>query len=61
MPNAEKVSAAMTATSVPTTMPTKPVISGVTSAIDTSFERTVAAFDTGIDFQNRTLRSRRSS
>jgi hypothetical protein len=49
------------ATSVPTTMPTIAAISGVTSAIDTSFESTVAAFDTGIDFQNSTLRSRRSS
>ncbi len=55
------VSAVTTHSARPMRMPTAVASSGASSRAQATFEPTVAASEIGIDFQNRMLRSRRSS
>ena len=61
MPLTVKVSADTTHSTRPSAMPTPTATSGASSSAQTSLDSTVSRSEIGRDFQNSTLRSRRSS
>src|SRR6185437_981480 len=60
-PCSESVSANSISIRMPVTVPTTTAMNGATTVAAMTLESTVAASETGSDFQNRMLRSRRSS
>src|SRR6185437_3513023 len=60
-PCSESVSANSISIRMPVTVPTTTAMNGATTVAAMTLESTVAASETGNDFQNRMLRSRRSS
>ena len=60
-PFTDKVSAEMTHSTRPITTPTPTATSGASNKAQAAFDSTICVSDTGSDFQNRMLRSRRSS